>query len=83
MNNFFNIPPQQFALISSLLGIFTSCRLSSDEQNSLGNFLTNIGQNLMTVAAQADLQKNEAEARKEIADKIQALKEQISLLEKM
>ena len=58
-SGFFNIPPAQFALISALLGISFTYLLDIDRQNALGNFLTNVGQSLMTAAAQAELQKDQ------------------------
>jgi len=49
---FFSAGGNEFALLSSLIGIVLTKDLTIDEQNSLGNFLVGIGQTMMTAAAQ-------------------------------
>ena len=51
----FNLPPWQFSLLSSLIGLVLTEGLDVDQQNALGNFLVNVGQNMMTSAAQSTL----------------------------
>ncbi|WP_042317119.1 hypothetical protein, partial [Desulfofarcimen acetoxidans] len=50
-----SLPPQQFTLLSALIGILLINYLNINEQNSLGNFLVGIGQTLLTAAAQGEL----------------------------
>jgi hypothetical protein len=49
---FFNIPAKQFSLLSSIIGILLIDNLNIDQQNAFGNFLVNVGQNILTSAAQ-------------------------------
>ena len=51
----FNLPPRQFSLLSSIIGLMLTEGLDINQQNSLGNFLVNIGQNMTTAAAQQQL----------------------------
>ncbi len=52
---FFSLPPKQFSLLSSLIGILLIDNLDANKQNSLGNFLINVGQAILTSAAQEQL----------------------------
>lgn len=52
---FFKLPPKQFSLLSSLIGIVLIDNLDTNQQNSLGNFLINVGQAILTSAAQGQL----------------------------
>lgn len=79
---FFSIPPVEFSLLASLIGILLLKYLNYDQQNSLGNFLVNVGTNMLTAAAQGQLQENESSQDDQLQDKIEELKKQISLLEK-
>lgn len=62
----FVLPPAQFVLLSVLIGIMLSENLNPDEQNTLGNFIANIGQTLMTVAGQAQFRMKVAEDSTEV-----------------
>lgn len=76
---FFSLDPVKFSLLSSLIGILLIDNLNPDQQNSLGNFVVNIGQNLLTAAAQADtLQESQ---QNQVRRQIQSLKKQIAELE--
>lgn len=55
---FFSLPPKQFSLLSSLIGIVLIDNLDTNQQNSLGNFLINVGQAILTSAAQGQLIEN-------------------------
>jgi len=55
---FFSLPPKQFSLLSSLIGIFLIDNLDTNQQNSLGNFLVNVGQAILTAAAQGQSMQN-------------------------
>ena len=82
ISGFFGIPPRQFSLFSSLLGIVASCRLDTARQNSLGNFLVGVGQALMTAAAQTQLQEDSNKKDDDyIAAQVKVMKEQIDTLE--
>ncbi len=48
-----SIDPYEFTLIGTILGFLISKPLTINEQNSLGNFFTLIGQILQTVNGQA------------------------------
>lgn len=43
---FFSLPPKQFSLLSSIIGILLLDDLTLNQQNSLGNFLVNVGTNI-------------------------------------
>ena len=76
--SFFKIPPDEFALIAALLGVGLANKLDVNEQNSLGNFLELIGQTILTVSAQEQLQQELKEKKKQN----EHLKMQIEILEK-
>jgi len=78
----FSLPPKQFALLSSIIGILLIDDLDIDQQNALGNFITGIGQTIMTAAAQQQLQENTDSPNDQILNEIENLKNQISLLKK-
>ncbi|RDU24915.1 hypothetical protein [Anaerosacchariphilus polymeriproducens] len=75
---FSTLEPKQFALISGILGVIISDDLSVNEKNALGNFIVNLGQAILTEAAQQQVQENKInmEMRKEIDE----LKRKIELL---
>ena len=52
---FFSLPPKQFSLLSSIIGILLLQDLDLNQQNTLGNFLVNIGTNILTAAGQGQL----------------------------
>lgn len=47
-----SLPPQQFSLLSSIIGLVFTEKLNLNEQNSLGNFIVGVGQTILTSAAQ-------------------------------
>lgn len=49
---FFNLKPYEFALLANVLGILLCNYLDSNEQNSFGNWLELLGQEILTVQAQ-------------------------------
>jgi hypothetical protein len=75
----FSLSACKFSLLASLLGILLIDNLNLDQQNSLGNFLENVGQNLLTAAAQGEIVQERQQA--EIRRQIQSLKKQIAALE--
>lgn len=54
----FSLPPKQYALLSSILGIQFVDKLDLDQQNSLGNFFVSLGSSLLAAAAQGQLIAN-------------------------
>lgn len=81
IESFFSLRPTQFALLSSLLGILLTVNLDLDQQNSLGNFIVNIGQAILTSAAQGQALQSSNSQNKCIQQKIDKLKQQICELE--
>ena len=77
-----SLPPKQFALLSSLLGFILIDDLNIDQQNALGNFFVNIGQAILTAAAQEQSLQNNNSQNDQILQEIENLKSQISLLKK-
>lgn len=54
-SSFFSIPPNQYALLASLIGVVLSENLDLNQQNSLGNFIVDIGTTMLTMASQGQL----------------------------
>jgi hypothetical protein len=82
---FDNIPPKQFALLATLLGLILVDVLNDNEQNSLGNFLVSIGQTLMTNASQVQTQKAIADNQQrydELCNQLSLLSAQLDDLKK-
>ena len=48
----FELSPEEFALLSTVIGFLLLPGLNTNQQNSLGNFLMGVGQVLETAAAQ-------------------------------
>lgn len=79
---FFSLPPKQFALLSSLVGILLIDNLDLNQQNSLGNFIVNVGQSILTAAAQGQFTEKSDSQDDHVRQQIQQLKQQILALEK-
>lgn len=84
---FFKMSPKQLVLLSSLVGILLIDNLDLNQQNSLGNFIVDVGQAILTAAAQGQLLKssesqNDNSQNDDVRKEIQVLKKQISALEK-
>lgn len=47
-----SLPPKQFVLLSTLIGILLIDNIDSKDQLILGKFINNIGQTIFTAAAQ-------------------------------
>lgn len=78
---FFNIPAKQFSFLSSIIGILLIDDLDVNEQNALGNFLVNMGQNILTAAAQSQVNSDDNIQSDDLANQIDLLKKHICLLE--
>lgn len=85
MFNFDKIPPREFTLLATLLGILLTFSLDVNEQNSLGNFIVSIGQSLLTNAAQTTAQENlsmDQQQYSDICQKVDQLNAQLADLKK-
>jgi hypothetical protein len=78
---FFSLPPKQFALLSSLLGILLVDNLDLDQQNSLGNFIVNVGQAILVAAAQGQSVQSNNSQNDRIRQQLLTLKQQLYALE--
>ncbi|TCO76858.1 hypothetical protein [Marinisporobacter balticus] len=79
--SFFNLPPEQFTLLAYLVGALLAQNLDSDEQNSLGNFVEAVGQAILTIAAQEQLQQSQNN-NAQMCEEVALIKKQIELLER-
>ncbi len=79
--SFFNIPPEKFSLLACIVGALLSQNLNASEQNSLGNFVEAVGQAILTIAAQEQLQQSE-DNNEQICEQVELIKKQIELLER-
>ena len=52
INYFFSLNPYELTLIGNILGIIIAKPLTLNQQNTLGNFLELIGQQILTIQAQ-------------------------------
>lgn len=50
-----NLPPKQFVLLSTLIGILLVDDIDAKDQIILGKFINNIGQTIFTAAAQEQI----------------------------
>ena len=82
MSDFFSLSPERFTLLATIIGILLTENLDLDQQNSLGNFITSIGQAMMTAAAQGQLLQSEKQQNEEVRQQLQLIKDQINLIEK-
>ncbi|MGI6144444.1 MAG: hypothetical protein GX092_07020 [Clostridia bacterium] len=83
VTGFFMLSPKQLTLLSTLLGLLLIDNLDIKQQNSLGNFIVNVGQAILVAAAQGEvLQSNNSGNDDYYHRQIKILKEQIWELEK-
>lgn len=54
-----SLPPKQFILLSSLIGILLIDSIDAKDQIILGKFINNIGQTILTAAAQEKINKKD------------------------
>lgn len=50
-----SLPPKQFILLSSLIGILLIDNIDTKDQFVLGKFINNVGQTILTAAAQEQI----------------------------
>ena len=58
MPDFFNMPEKEIIVLSAELAVLLSDNLTVDRQNTLGNFLMSVGQNIIVAAGQKALREN-------------------------
>jgi len=78
---FFSLPPKQYALLSALIGLALIDGLDADQQNSLGNFIVNVGSTMLTAAAQNQLIESGNKKNDQIRQQLEMIKQQIYQLE--
>ncbi len=54
----YTLNPYEFSIAATLVGLLIAPTLSINQQNSLGNFFEQIGQTMLTVAAQSQTVKH-------------------------
>lgn len=54
-----SLPPKQFILLSSVIGILLIDNIDAKDQIILGKFINNIGQTILTAAAQEQINKKD------------------------
>ena len=59
MLNFFNMPEKEMIILSAEVAILLTENLTVDEQNTLGNFLMGVGQNIIISAGQKTIREND------------------------
>lgn len=55
ISNITTLPPKQFVLLSTLIGILLIDDIDAKDQIILGKFINNIGQTIITAAAQEQI----------------------------
>ena len=58
MNGFFDMREKDIILLAAAIAIIITENLTTDEQNTLGNFLSSVGQNIILGAGQKELREN-------------------------
>jgi len=59
MPDFFRTPEKEIIALSAEIAVLLAGSLTVDEQNTLGNFLMTVGQNLVLAAGQKALRETE------------------------
>ena len=80
MSSFDCLNPIEFSFIAFLIGTAIAENLNSNQQNSIGNFLLALGQQIIVINAQETLIEAECE-EESICEEVKLLKKQIELLE--
>lgn len=76
----FSLSPKIFTILSLLIALVLVEDLTSDEQNSLGNFLLSVGQDMLTYSTQASLLQSQKD-NEDTLRRLEMIKEEIKLLE--
>ena len=64
MTDFFKMPEKEIIILSTEIAILLSDNLTSDQQNTLGNFILSVGQNLILGVGQKALREKYREDKK-------------------
>lgn len=58
MPDFFKMPEKEMIILSAEFAILLSDNLTPDQQNTLGNFLMSVGQDIILGAGQKEIREN-------------------------
>lgn len=74
----------EFAIFATIIAILMDNSLSTNEKNSVGNFFIQIGQTLITIAAQENLISNlhHSNIHNDLEKKVIELERELNLLKK-
>ena len=77
-----SLDPTEYTIVSMIIALLVSSNLSTNEKNSVGNFLIEIGQTLLTIASQENLIANLNHSRTHIdlERKLTELEREITIL---
>ena len=78
---FFSLGSNEFTALATFLGFILACRLNNDQQNSLGNFILQVGQTITTISAQGSTLQS-SNNKDDVSEQLELLKQQIKLIEK-
>lgn len=78
---FFSLNPYEFSILANVLGSIISLFLSSNEKNSLGNWFELLGQQILTIQAQAITTNNNNISSEKLNDILNSLNFKIEYLE--
>lgn len=89
-NWIYSLNGYEFVIVATLVGVLIATPLSINQQNSLGNFFEQIGQTMLTIAAQNQTVKHKVkqystlsnEAISDLEDEIHKIKEELYQLRK-
>ena len=76
------LDPNEYAIASAIIGFLISNGLTTNEKNSLGNFIIQVGQILITIAAQENLliNSNHSNSHIDLEKRIDDLERQLNEL---
>jgi len=76
------LDPTEYTIVSVIIGILISQNLSINEKNSLGNFIIQVGQIMLTISAQENLLTNlvHSNTHDNIQDRLNDLEKQLNEL---
>lgn len=81
-----NISSEELALLSVLVGIGISCNLDDEDQNIVGNFISSVGQIILTISASLEASeknnKNNESRNCKLNKRVKDLERQLSIIQK-
>jgi hypothetical protein len=72
----------ELTILASAIGLLIAPSITTNQQNSLGNFFELVGQILLTINAQAINLQPYAPSRQELDEKIKRLERELSILKR-